>query len=286
MKIAKKDLITKRGVASATDVLLFVYVVLASYFPLWLGDLFALASFSISVGEWLLGLFILPIVLSFVIGVVVVRKRSSFLVGRDFRTVHRMRRVTRYLAPIFTGPFFVASAMLALLMFGYLKVEVLSAISVWLAFAEGMTATTALTIYLDMLTPRGLARLYFGYAKELKDLDKVVAAIREAFKQLRIDATIFGLELSTSRFEQLLASRLYKGNDVKGELAGLMRHLSDGDPVVVALKELAGGSEDFLALAKIEQKWRSVLEWITKFVVPVLGPIASAVAVLLVGRLL
>jgi hypothetical protein len=286
VKVTKSDLITTGRIGFVLDVFLFAYVFIASYFPLFVVFVSILRSLSISVGVSFLELTILPGVPSFVIGVVMARKRASFLVGRDFRTVHGMRTINRYLRPIFSGLFFVVSVPLVLAIYGYLKVEVLSLIVVWLVAVEGMAVGVALTIYLGMLAARDLARLYFRYANELKDRSKEVAAIREAFKQLRIDAADYGLELSTSRFEQLLATRLYKGKDVKDELAGLMRHLSDGDPIIVALKELAGDSEDFLALAKIEQEWRSFLEWIGKFVVLVLAPIASAVAVLLLERFL
>jgi hypothetical protein len=268
VKIAKSDLTPTGFAYFVARAFLLLYVFLASWFSLFVVPALVLTSISIHVSAWFLQWFVFSTVLSVVIGIVAVLRQVSIFVGRDFQTFYRIQTVGRILELIFTLPFILASAVVILATVVYLKVEMLSVFTVWAVLFEGMAIGIILDIYGRVFTPRALAKLYFGHANESKDDSKKVAAISEAFKQLRDDAALHKLELSTTRFEQLLVTRLYEGKDIEGQLAEFIRHLSDGDSVVFALKQLDGDAQDFLALAKTERKWRNYVEWFAKYLLP------------------
>lgn len=294
MKVTKSDLTTGGRGYDMLRIFLSFYVFYVSFCALFMVPALTLIWDSIAIGPWFLQWLVLSFLLSVVIGIVAGLKGAAVLIGRDFRTVHFIRTVRKYLVLTFVAPFALFSALVLLTVFEYLNVltgleylkdEMLWLITIWTVAFGGLAIGIILHFYVSVFTPRTLAKLYFGNASESKDQQGEVAAIREAFKQLREDAESFNLELNTSRFERLLDTRLYEGRDVTGELAKLIRHLSDGDSVVSALRGLGGWREDFLAPAKTKRELAHYLE-LSGTYAQVLPPVLGAVALRLLQVLL
>lgn len=190
-------------------------LLLAIYFPSSIFAYFATVVFANFPGF---------IVACFVISIPVWRlmlnKRSHFILGWDFQTVHNIQEKTARLAPVLFISLLLFAGILMLSMYALKSLPLaLVILSITYILLEILVVTVLIELYFaGAFYLERLIVLCFRQARELKYPISKLKWIRNALKHIRERASKFNLELDSSELERYFAARLFEDKAVNKEL--------------------------------------------------------------------